>query len=146
MTEPVLTTALSEIREEFLEVSEQERLMLLLEFANELPDLPERYADHPELLERVIECQSPVFLVAEVHDDDSVQLIASAPKESPTTRGFASILAQGLSGLSVDEVLAVPNDYPQMLGLSKAVSPLRLSGMGGMLARTKRQVREKSGR
>lgn len=119
--------------------------MLLLEFANELPDLPERYADHPDLLERVVECQSPVFLIAEVHDDRTVQLIASAPREAPTTRGFASILAQGLSGLTVEEVLAVPSDFPQMLGLSRAVSPLRLSGMGGMLARTKRQVREKSG-
>jgi hypothetical protein len=61
--------------------------------------------------------------------------------ESPTTRGFASILAQGLDGLSVAEVLAVPDDYPQTIGLTQAVSPLRIRGMSAMLARTKRRLR-----
>jgi len=73
-----------------------------------------------------------------------VQLHATAPREAPTTRGFASILVQGLSGLTPAEVLAVPADFPQMLGLDAAVSPLRLRGMSGMLARTKRQVAEKT--
>ncbi|MCW4459582.1 SufE family protein [Microbacterium sp. MPKO10] len=143
MGEAKLTEALAEIRDEFLELGEQDRLLLLLDFANELPELPERYADHPDLLERVVECQSPVFLTVEV-DDGSVTVIASAPREAPTTRGFASILAQGIHGLSPAETLEIPNDFPQMLGLGRAVSPLRLSGMSGMLARIKRQVREKS--
>ena len=47
-------------REDFLALPERERLQLLLEFANELPDLPERYASAPGLLERIEECQSPV--------------------------------------------------------------------------------------
>ncbi|TIH33046.1 SufE family protein [Subtercola vilae] len=121
----------------------KERLQLLLEFSNELPELPPRYAEHPDLFERVVECQSPVFIFVEVGDDNVVQLFATAPAESPTTRGFASILAQGLGGLTADEVLAVPDDFPQMLGLSQAVSPLRLRGMSAMLGRTKRQVRER---
>jgi cysteine desulfuration protein SufE len=74
-----------------------------------------------------------------------VHLYATAPAESPTTRGFASILAQGLDGLTVDEVLAVPDDFPQTIGLSQAVSPLRLRGMTAMLGRTKRQLRERAG-
>ncbi|GAB2515366.1 SufE family protein [Paramicrobacterium agarici] len=143
MSDAPVTGALAEIRDEFLDLEEQDRLLLLLDFANELPELPDRYADHPDLLERVVECQSPVFLTVEVADDE-VSVIASAPREAPTTRGFASILAQGLEGLSMHDVLAVPDDFPQMLGLGRAVSPLRLSGMSGMLARIKRQVREKS--
>ena len=50
---------------------------------------------------------------------------ATAPEEAPTTRGFACILAQGLTGLTVDEVLAIPADFPQSIGLTRAVSPLR---------------------
>ncbi len=46
--------------------SVRDRLQLLLEFSNELPELPERYADHPDLFERVEECQSPVFIFVEV--------------------------------------------------------------------------------
>lgn len=140
-----LPDRLAAIREEFLELETRDRLQLLLEFSQELPDLPERYRDHPDLLERVEECQSPVFIFVEVDEHDIVHLHATAPREAPTTRGFASILAQGLAGLTAAEVLAVPDDYPNTIGLTEAVSPLRIRGMTGMLARTKRQIREKLG-
>ncbi|GAA1740696.1 SufE family protein [Microbacterium paludicola] len=140
MTSDVLPAALAEIRDEFLELDEPERLQLLLEFSRELPDMPAEYADHPERTERVAECQSPVFIVVEVADDDAVTMHATAPAEAPTTRGFASILTQGITGLSAAEVLAIPADYPQSLGLTRAVSPLRIAGMTGMLMRAKRQV------
>jgi len=143
VSEQQIPTQLAEIRDDFLELQLRDRLQLLLEFANELPELPERYRDHPDLFERVEECQSPVFIFIEV-EDDTVQMYATAPPEAPTTRGFASILAQGLSGLSTAEVLELTDDYPQSLGLAQAVSPLRLRGMTGMLARAKRQIRLKS--
>jgi cysteine desulfuration protein SufE len=138
-----LPDALDEIRTDFAELGVKDRLQLLLEFSNELPELPTRYAEHPDLLERVEECQSPVFIFVDIDAAKTVHLYATAPKESPTTRGFASILVQGLAGLSVDEVLAVPDDYPSDLGLTEAVSPLRIRGMTAMLGRIKRQVREK---
>jgi cysteine desulfuration protein SufE len=143
MTNSELPEALAQIREDFLALDKPDRLILLLEFANELPELPARYADHPDLFERVLECQSPVFIFVEVDDDRIVHLHATAPKEAPTTRGFASILAQGLTGLTVEQVLDVPDDYPNTIGLTEAVSPLRIRGMTAMLARAKRQVREK---
>jgi cysteine desulfuration protein SufE len=139
----VLPEALSEIREDFLAVSVPDRLQLLLEFSRELPELPDRYRDHPDLLERVVECQSPVFIFTEV-TDGRVHLHATAPEQAPTTRGFASILAQGLDGLTVQEALDVPADYPMTLGLAEAVSPLRIRGMLGMLGRIQRQVRERA--
>jgi cysteine desulfuration protein SufE len=138
-----LPSALASIRDDFLALEQHERLQLLLEFANELPELPDEYRDHPDLLERVEECQSPVFIFVEVRDD-IVHLHATAPKEAPTTRGFASILVQGLAGLTAEQVLAVPDDYPLTLGLTEAVSPLRIRGMSALLGRTKRQVREKT--
>lgn len=143
MTEAVLPATLAEIRDEFLELPEPDRLQLLLEFANELPDMPAEYEGHPELCERVIECQSPVYIIVEVDAERRVTMHASAPREAPTTRGFASILAQGITGLAADEVLAIPDDYPQSIGLTRAVSPLRIAGMTGMLIRAKRQVRAK---
>lgn len=145
MTNSDLPEALAQIREDFLALDRPDRLILLLEFANELPELPPRYAEHPDLLERVEECQSPVFIFVEVDEKRRVHLHATAPKEAPTTRGFASILATGLAGLTVEQVLDVPDDYPNTIGLTEAVSPLRIRGMTAMLARTKRQVREKVG-
>lgn len=137
-----LPAALAEIREDFLALGVKDRLQLLLEFSNELPELPAEYAEHPDLLEQVLECQSPVFIFTEVVGG-RVHLYATAPRESPTTRGFASIIAQGLEGLTVDEALAVPDDYPQTIGLVEAVSPLRIRGMTALLGRAKRQIREK---
>lgn len=138
-----LPEALDEIKTDFTELEVKDRLQLLLEFSNELPELPAHYAEHPDLLERVEECQSPVFIFVDVDAEQTVHLFATAPKEAPTTRGFASILVQGLAGLTVDEVLAVPDDYPSDLGLTEAVSPLRIRGMTAMLGRIKRQVRER---
>lgn len=133
---------LAEIRDAFLETPEADRLLLLLEFADELPEVSAEVAAHPEMCERVVECQSPVYIYVEV-SDGVVTMHATAPPEAPTTRGFASILVQGISGLTPDEVLAIPNDYPQSIGLTRAVSPLRIGGMTGMLMRAKNQVRQK---
>jgi cysteine desulfuration protein SufE len=144
MSEAALPDRLAEIRDEFLELPEPDRLQLLLEYSYELPAIPPQFEGHPELLERVVECQSPVFIIVDVDADGTVAMHATAPPEAPTTRGFASILAQGLTGLSAADVLAVPGDYPQTLGLTRVVSPLRLSGMTGMLLRAQRQVRAKS--
>ena len=146
-----LPAALDEIRTEFLELEQKDRLLRLLELSAELPELPQRYVDHPDLMERVEECQAPVFIFAEVGDTPTeaghpFALFATAPAEAPTTRGFASILVQGLSPLTAEQVLELPDDFPYQLGLTEAVSPLRLRGMIGMLTRIKRLVREQLSR
>lgn len=128
--------------EDFNSIGIKDRLNLLLEFSENLPALPPRYADHTDLLERVEECQSPIFLFVEVKDG-LVRLFFTAPEEAPTTRGFASILHAAMDGLTVEQTLAVDDDFPSKIGLTEAVSPLRIRGMRGMLARIKRQVREK---
>ncbi|MBB3035599.1 SufE family protein [Hoyosella altamirensis] len=133
--------SLGDIVEDFRSVDGQDKLQLLLEFSRELPALP------PELeeaaMEPVPECQSPLFLAVDAADRGRVRLHFSAPPEAPTTRGFASILHQGLDGLSADAILEVPDDFYSDLGLSSVVSPLRLRGMSAMLARIKRKLREK---
>lgn len=138
-----IETKLQELGEDFAALGVRDRLTLLLEIAGELPELPTRYADHPDLLERVEECQSPVYLFVEVNDG-VVHIFLTAPEEAPTTRGFASILHQLLDGHTVDEVLSSPEDIPDRLHLSEAVSLLRINGLRGMLNRIKRQVREKA--
>ncbi len=142
MMSGTLHPRLQEIAEDFGAVPDRDRLELLLEFSRELPPLPDRYAEHRDRLEPVPECQSPLFLAAEVADDGTVHLFFDAPPEAPTTRGFAGILHAGLDGLDADEILATPGEFSSRLGLTDLVSPLRLRGMAAMLARIKRQVRE----
>jgi cysteine desulfuration protein SufE len=138
-----LPETMAGIVEDFRAVSERQRLEMLLDFSRELPPLPPQLQGHPEAMEPVPECQSPVFPLVDVAGDGRVHLWFDAPAEAPTTRGFAGILREGLDGLTTQEVLAVPDDVPERLGIGAAVSPLRLRGMAGMLARIKRQVRAK---
>lgn len=145
MTTHDLPAALAEIVDDFQALAEPERLQLLLEFSRELPELPDRLRDHPELLEQVVECQSPLFLTIETEKNDAgtaeaVRLYFKAPPEAPTTRGFAGVLHEGLDGLSAAEILAVPDDMPELLGLTRAITPLRMRGMTAMLGRIKRKV------
>ncbi|MCI4676840.1 SufE family protein [Candidatus Mycolicibacterium alkanivorans] len=135
-----MPAALAEVVSDFADVQGQDKLTLLLEFANELPPLP---ADLEEAaMEPVPECQSPLFLHVDASDADHIRLFFSAPAEAPTTRGFASILAAGLDGQTTADILAVPDDFYSELGLAALISPLRLRGMSAMLARIKRRLRE----
>jgi cysteine desulfuration protein SufE len=138
-----LPPQLAELVEDFSEVGPKDRLQLLLELSQELPELPDRYADAASSMEQVPECQTQLFLAVEVEPDSerTVHLFFSAPREAPTTRGFASIMHTGLDGEPAADVLAVPDDFYTALGLAQAVSPLRLRGMAAMLARIKKQVR-----
>jgi cysteine desulfuration protein SufE len=134
--------ALAEVVSDFADMQGQDKLQLLLEFANELPPLPSDLEE--SAMEPVPECQSPLFLHVDAADRDHVRLHFSAPAEAPTTRGFAAILAAGLDDHSADEILAVPDDFYTDLGLGALISPLRLRGMSAMLARIKRRLRESS--
>ncbi|MCK8670035.1 SufE family protein [Rhodococcus sp. NPDC003382] len=134
-----LPSALAEIVDDFAAVTGQDKLQLLLEFSRELPPLPAELEE--AAMEPVPECQSPLFLSVDSSERDRVRLHFSAPPEAPTTRGFASILHQGLDGLSAQEILDVPDDFYSALGLADVVSPLRLRGMSAMLARIKRHLR-----
>lgn len=133
-----LPAPLAEIVDDFAALAESDRATLLLEFADELPPLPDDLA--PEAMEPVPECQSPIFLSVDASDPAAVRLHFSAPREAPTTRGFAAILHQGLDGQPADTITAVPADFGYELGLASVVSPLRLRGLAGMLARIKAAI------
>jgi cysteine desulfuration protein SufE len=139
VTSTQLPEPLAEIVSDFQAVEGQDKIQLLLEFSRELPALPPELAE--AAMEPVPECQSPLFLDVDSSDREAVRLHFSAPPEAPTTRGFASILHQGLDGLSATEILSVPDDFYAQLGLEAIVSPLRLRGMSAMLSRIKRRLR-----
>jgi cysteine desulfuration protein SufE len=120
MSTPVLAPRLAELAEEFTEVSPADRLQLLAELAGELPEPPPPLTH--DSMQRVPECQSPLYLAVEVTENSRVHLHFDAPPEALTTRGLAAILHTGLDG-------------------TEAVSPLRLRGAAAMLARIKRTVR-----
>ena len=135
-----MPASLDEIIAELKDADRQERIDLLIDFAKSLPPLPERLEAHKDASHRVEECQSPVYLFIELDDDGRVRLFADAPIESPTVRGFVSILVEGLGGSTPEEVAAVPNDLVEKAGLLEILGMLRIRGLSAMVHRVKKGV------
>jgi cysteine desulfuration protein SufE len=124
----------------FKAADRQTRLETLLDYSKKLPPLPARLEAERELgHNQVHECQTPVFLWVEV-DDGKVHIHADVPRESPTVRGFISLLARSLDGQPTEAVTRIPNDLLDQLGLSETLGMTRTQGLTAILHRIKRSV------
>lgn len=133
---------LQEIVEDFQILHGREKLEYLLEFAENLPPLPEWLQEERDQMEQVHECMTPVFVFAE-RDNGKIQYHFDVPPESPTVRGYAEILRTATSGLTPDEVLSIPHDFYLEMGMSDVLSQKRLSGLGAILNYLKQIARRK---
>ncbi len=116
----------------------QLRLETLLEASKRLPDLPERLqGDRDREAHRIAECQTPVFLWLE-REGDTLRLAADVPRESPTVRGFVSLLVRELDGQPVAVAAALPADLIHMLGLDQALGMMRTQGLTAIVQRIRR--------
>lgn len=137
-----MTEVLSKIIRRFQASDKQTRLELLLDYSRKLTPLPERYhAARDQGLNRVPECQSPVFLFLE-RAEGGVVLHADAPREAPTVRGFVSLLARGVNGASPADTQALPGDLLERLGLMEALGMTRMHGLTAIVGRVKRMAEE----
>jgi len=136
---------LEELKREFGELDVRDRLETLLEFSDELPDLPESYRARRDAGEnRVHECQTPVYIWVEVADGQ-VEIYADVSRDAPTVRGFISLLANTLCGLAPAEVLAVKPTLLTELGLVEALGMVRMRGLHAILHRIKLKVQRAVG-
>ena len=136
---------LREIIEDFRSMEPRERLESLLDFAMGMPDIPGFLHDARDQMEQVHECQTPIFVFTDI-EDSGVHVYIDVPKESPTVRGYAAIVQEGLESASPDTVLQTPDDIHYLLGLHEAISPQRLRGLHVLMAYLKRQVTARMGK
>lgn len=115
------------------------RLEALLDFSQKLPPLPLERAQ-AKAQHRVPECQTPVYLWVDV-EDGKISISADVPRESPTVRGFVSLLVHGLEGATPAEVAALPDDLLHSLGLDEALGMMRTQGLTAIVQRIKRSAR-----
>lgn len=128
---------LEKIIEDF-EVSEgREKVELLIQYSESLPDIPAQLQSNRSEMEAVEECMTPVFVQAQIRDG-AMDFFFDVPRESPTVRGFAAIMGEGLSGCTPQQVLNVPNDFFNRMGLEQVLTMQRLNGLGAILAHMKR--------
>lgn len=127
---------LQEIIEDFSWCEGREKLELLLEYSEKMPPLPD-WLDKEINMEQVHECMTPVFVHAE-KDEAGLHFYFDVPPESPTVRGYAAILGEGLDGTQPEDVLHLSPTFYQDMGLHKVLTTQRLNGIGAILAYLKR--------
>jgi cysteine desulfuration protein SufE len=128
---------LREIVELFAESEGREKVELLIDYAQRMPEMPEEIRNQPGVCEPVEECMTPVSVFAAL-EDGGMQFTFDVPPESPTVRGLAAIMAEGLSGASPEAVLGVPKDFYEPMGLEQVLTMQRLNGFTAILAHMKR--------
>ena len=133
-----------DVAEQFQMLEGQDRLMILLDYAEQLPPLPDEYRELRDRgIDMVHECQSPVFLMVDV-EDDVLRLHADVPEEAPTARGFTSILVEVFDGASVQTLLNAPADPLHELGLARLIGMQRTRGLQGIYAKLRNDAIRKA--
>lgn len=108
-----------------------DKYALLIEMANELPPLEERYRTQNNLIEG---CQSRVWLHADLVDD---AIVFKGDSDALIVKGIISLLIRTLSGHTPDEILAADLHFIADVGLKEHLSPTRSNGLLAMLKQMK---------
>lgn len=132
-----LPERLAEIVEDFSFVEGQEKLLYLLQFAENMPPLPEWVAEKKEEMDQVHECMTPVFIY-EHEEDGRLTFYFDVPEESPTVRGYAGLMHEGVRDVSAEEVLKIPHDFYLDMELQSVITGQRLNGLSAILAHMKK--------
>ena len=136
-----LPPRLAEIVDNFAMAEGREKLEMLLQYSDSLPPIPDWLKGKEAEMEAVPECMTPVSVAAEMKDGGMVYHFI-VPPESPTVRGYAAILAEGLNGIPPEQVLNLPADFYLQMGLQQVLTNQRLNGMAALVAHIKRLALE----
>lgn len=128
---------LQEIIDDFALASRQEKVEMLIQYSESLPPLPDWLQGERAKMEPVPECMTPVFLFAEKISSGGLVFHFDIPPQSPTVRGLAAILANGLNGAQPEDVIGLPADFYAPMNLQEAISYQRLNGFQGVLSHMK---------
>lgn len=133
--------SIEEIVREFQGADRQGMIELLIDYSEDLPEIPRRFAERADRdLNRVHECETPVFIWIEVQDG-KVSIFADVPEPFPTVRGLVSILVSAFDGLTPEEIESAPPDFISRLGVAQKLGTRRVRGLSAVYARIKSEVR-----
>ena len=138
-----------EIAAGFQLVDQDTRLDLLLDYADKLPPLPTAYESLRDAgMNMVHECQSPVFLRAEVRTTEEgqerVRMIVHVPRKAPTARAFVAILHESFDGVAPEVVTSATDQPLRELGLAALLGPQRTHGLSAVYQQCKKAVAERA--
>ncbi|HEU4559927.1 MAG TPA: SufE family protein [Longimicrobium sp.] len=144
MTEPSTSTgippSIDKILRRFATLSPDMTRQALVQYANRLPPLPERFQGLDSEQYRVHECQTPVAIYPEVVDG-RMHYHADVPRESAAIRALLAMLFEALNGQPPQVTLAIPPDFVRQV-MGKIGLQAREAGLNAMVERLKRAARQ----
>jgi cysteine desulfuration protein SufE len=111
----------------------------LVQYANRLPPLPEKYQGVDTEQYRVHECQTPVAIFPEVVGG-KMYYHADVPRESAAIRALLAMVFEAVNGQPPETVLAIPPDFVRQV-MGKIGLQAREAGLVAMVERLKRAAR-----
>jgi cysteine desulfuration protein SufE len=143
MTEPASPTgippSIEKILRRFATLSPDMTRQALVQYANRLPPLPERYQGIDTDLFRVHECQTPVAIFPEFVDG-RMHFYADVPRESAAIRALLAMLFEALNDQPPEVTLAIPPDFVRQV-MGKIGLSAREAGLNAMVERLRRAAR-----
>jgi cysteine desulfurase/selenocysteine lyase len=124
--------SLAEIVAEFEELDDPtDRMTYLVEIGKTLPPFPA--AERTEA-NRVLGCQSMVWLVADQRTGTPPTLSFTADSDAPMVRGLIAILLAAYSGKTPEEIVAFPiEQLIERFRLRSFITPMRSNGLFSMI-------------
>jgi cysteine desulfuration protein SufE len=137
---PQLPPGLEKILRRFATLSPDMTRQALVQYANKLPPLPERFQVLDAGQYRVHECQTPVAIFPEFVDGKMVYH-ADLPRESAALRALLAMIFDAVNGQPPETVLSIPPDFVRQV-MGNIGLQAREAGLNAMVERLKRHARE----
>jgi cysteine desulfuration protein SufE len=112
----------------------------LVQYANRLPPLPERFRGLDPEQYRVHECQTPVAIYPEIQAG-RMHYFADVPQSAPTIRALLAMLFEAINDQPPEATLAIPADFVRQV-MDKLGLGTREVGLNAMVERLKRAARQ----
>ncbi len=128
---------LQEIIDEFQEIEDQfERLEILMDFADEVDELPVGEWNDGNLVRG---CQSVAHIEVTL-PDDLVHIRAAA--DAKMVQGLQGILSVAMNGMSAEAALALTPEFAQEAGILNSLTPSRSNGFRTMFDMIHNRLKE----
>lgn len=112
----------------------------LVQYANKLPPLPERFQGLDREDYAVHECMTPVAIYPEVVEG-RMHYYADVPSSAPTIRALLAMIFEAINDQPPEKVVAIPQDFVRLV-MDKLGLGTREVGLNAMVERLRRAARQ----
>ncbi len=111
----------------------------LVQYADRLEPLPERFQDLDREQYAVHECMTPVAIYPELVDG-KMHYYADVPRSAPTIRALLAMIFEAVNGQPPETVIGIPADFVRQI-MDKLGLGTREVGLNAMVERLRRTAR-----